>query len=111
MLDLYKTKRKRADRPGRLKGKALEALRRACFERDGFLCQHLRVVGSINVFGVPTDTWGKCRHSVTWETGHMHHIKTRGAGGRDDLSNVTTLCPDCHHRLHSIEGTQKGRRI
>jgi HNH endonuclease len=68
--------------PVRLKGKALEALRRACFERDQYRCS-------------------ECDKFVTWdgyyvEKGHMAHIVSRGRGGSDELSNVSTLCLKCH---------------
>jgi 5-methylcytosine-specific restriction endonuclease McrA len=61
----------------RLKGKALTALRRACFERDNYTCQ---------------ETGAR----VTWETGHMAHIIGRGRGGSDVLDNVRTLLAGVH---------------
>lgn len=96
-------KRKRRPRPGRLKGKALEQLRRDCFERDGYQCRH--IVFDMNVelslyelFGIGPDVQRtmRCGIPVTWESGHMAHIKSRGAGGIDTLDNVVTKCAHCH---------------
>ena len=83
-------KRRTKPRPGRVTGKAMEALRRACFERDGYRCQHQAFIADTNCLHA------RCMRLVTWDNGHMAHIKSRGAGGKDELSNVTTKCPDCH---------------
>jgi 5-methylcytosine-specific restriction endonuclease McrA len=61
----------------RLTGKALEALRIAVFQRDVFRCS-------------------ECDRRVTWESGHLAHIISRGAGGSDTMENTRVLCPDCH---------------
>lgn len=69
-------------------GDDLTQLRRAVFERDKYTC------------------WGdiedglRCGKTVTWDTGHLHHIIPRGRGGSDEMSNTVTLCPDCHAKLH-----------
>ena len=67
----------------RLRGSKLDALRRECFERDGYVC-----------------TCG-CKQSVTWDNGDMAHIVSRGAGGSDVLSNVKTMTHLCHMREHT----------
>jgi 5-methylcytosine-specific restriction endonuclease McrA len=69
----------------RLRGEALADLRRACFTRDGWTCCD-------------------CPRRVSWATGHMAHIKSRGAGGSDVLDNVRTLCADCHAKEHNCGG-------
>ena len=72
----------------RLKGKPLADLRRQCFTRDGWACV-------------------ECGVGVSWVSGHMAHIKSRGAGGSDVLENVRTLCggPDgCHMKEHNCGG-------
>jgi 5-methylcytosine-specific restriction endonuclease McrA len=79
--------RRRKPRPGRLKGADMGALRRACFERDFYHCQHAISHGRISM---------PCGRRVTWESGHMAHIVGRGRGGKDELSNVTTKCAECH---------------
>ncbi len=94
--------RKRPMRPGRLKGDALAALRAQCFERDQFRCQYrirtgYALDGSICGYAL-------CWEPVTWDSGHMHHLKTRGAGGKDELSNVQTICASCHQKAHNCEG-------
>ena len=34
---------------------------------------------------------------------HVHHIKSRGAGGDDDVRNMIGLCSGCHSRAHAGE--------
>jgi 5-methylcytosine-specific restriction endonuclease McrA len=75
-------------RPGRLKGKALEQLRRDCFERDLYRCQ-AEIPGFADV----------CGNRVTWESGHMAHIGAKRRHG-DSLDNVQTLCGTCHGLEH-----------
>lgn len=31
---------------------------------------------------------------------HAHHIVPKARGGRHNLSNLVTLCKDCHWRTH-----------
>lgn len=94
-------KRRAKPRPGRLRGEAMEALRRACFERDEYKCQHLTPVGKHWKFGKLYTMCGRC---VTWESGHMAHIVSRGRGGKDEVSNVTTKCASCHSVLEHRYG-------
>jgi hypothetical protein len=70
----------------RLTGKALESLRRECFERDHYTC-----------------TCG-CGEQVTWEMGDMAHIVSRGAGGSDVIDNVTTMTHEHHMKSHNCGG-------
>jgi 5-methylcytosine-specific restriction endonuclease McrA len=67
--------------PPRLKGKDMEALRIACFLRDGGKCT------------------GKCCGKRVWLRGypqmHMAHWRNKRMYG-DTLENVTTRCEDCH---------------
>jgi 5-methylcytosine-specific restriction endonuclease McrA len=79
-------------RAGRLKGAALEQLRRDCFERDGYRCQ-----GFIHS---ECGLWFTCRKLVTWESGHMAHIGAKRRHG-DSLDNVRTLCAECHRIEHA----------
>jgi 5-methylcytosine-specific restriction endonuclease McrA len=78
-------------RPGRLKGKAMEQLRRECFERDGYRCQGVFKIEYLEL---------KCDRHVTWESGHMAHVGAKRRHG-DSLENVRTLCAECHIREHS----------
>ena len=66
----------------RLRGDALAALRRQCFVRDGWACT-------------------VCLCPISWASGHMAHIKSRGAGGSDVLTNLVTKCGDCHRAEHN----------
>lgn len=34
---------------------------------------------------------------------HLHHIKSRGAGGSDTPENVQILCPKCHVNYHQLK--------
>ncbi len=56
-----------------------ENLRVACLMRDGYRCQQCR------------------KQHVRLEA---HHIIERSHGGKDTLTNLVTLCEQCHHRLH-----------
>jgi len=56
-----------------------ENLRLACLMRDGYRCQQCGKAG------------------VRLEA---HHLIFREHGGKDTLSNLLTLCEQCHHRLH-----------
>ncbi len=75
--------------PVRLSGRDMDILRLKCFQRDRSRCC-------------------ECRQSVSdslpaWhpKKAHMAHIKSRGAGGADELINVRCLCGDCHRREHN----------
>ena len=80
----------------RLRGKALEALRRECFTRDGWRCT--RVDESVHI--VPCG----CGRTVSWASGHMAHIVSRGAGGSDVIDNVHTMTQECHGKSHNAGG-------
>ena len=44
-----------------------------------------------------------CEKCFAWcplSNGHLHHKKTRGAGGDDKLENVIWLCYLCHDKNH-----------
>jgi 5-methylcytosine-specific restriction endonuclease McrA len=82
-------KRRAKPRPGRLTGKALEQLRRDCFERDTYQCRH-QTESEDGMWMV------SCLNKVTWESGHMAYIVSRGRGGKDELPNVVTKCAGCH---------------
>ena len=80
----------------RLKGEALAALRRECYQRDGQAC----VDCGAHVYWVPGYTGSM----------HMAHIQSRGAGGSDVLSNVLTKCADCHMKEHNCGGRPLPRK-
>lgn len=69
----------------RLKAQAMRELRFEVFRRDGWKCVDC---------GVP----------VRWDgigAGHLAHIRSRGAGGSDTLSNTRLLCSACHRGEHN----------
>ena len=52
-------------------------------ERDNFTCQD-------------------CRERLnTWEL-HCHHVIPLYKGGADSVDNCTTLCHDCHKKVHKV---------
>ena len=65
----------------RLTGEELTALRRKVFERDGYKC----VI---------------CELKVTWESGELMHIQSRGRGGSDTMENTECGCKWCHNYDH-----------
>jgi len=74
----------------RIKGKALAQLRLACWVRDRgiFLkCQR--------------PTYFEPRYAGDPEAYDMAHIKSRGAGGSDVISNVATMHHSCQLREHN----------
>ncbi len=84
-------------RPGRLKGKAMESLRREVFERDGYRCQHTWMVDYWNPLdGTYMPFQRTCGKEVTWENGHLAHIISRGRGGPDTPENTCCKCSSCH---------------
>lgn len=99
-------KRKRSVRPERLTGAALEKLRRDCFERDSYRCQHVIRTPICDLKGYTTgmSMLDKCANFVSWESGHMAHIIARSLGGADSLENIITKCADCHLRREHTMG-------
>jgi len=55
------------------------------------------------------ESGGRCEQCHRWlplEGGlfdgpHLHHIKSRGAGGDDTRNNLKLLCLNCHQTEHS----------
>jgi hypothetical protein len=78
----------------RLTGKDLQALRRARFEFDDYRCQ----------------CSPNCGVAVTWESGDLAHIKSRGAGGSDTLDNTRTMLHEHHMRSHNAGGRPLPRK-
>lgn len=77
----------------RLSGRELENLRLACLQRDKGKCRECgaRVSDSL-------PAW----HPLKYD---MAHIRSRGAGGSDELGNVKTNCHECHMKAHSGQPT------
>lgn len=73
----------------RLQAKELGELRKAVLKRDKMRCQ-------------------ECGEAVSdrypaWHPrkAEMAHIRSRGAGGSDNLANLKLLCHECHQRQHN----------
>jgi len=32
----------------------------------------------------------------------LHHVKSRGSGGKDETHNLMPLCRDCHSKVHTV---------
>jgi hypothetical protein len=43
---------------------------------------------------------GKCAHCGSKVDLHVHHIRSRSKGQKESLSNLITLCEDCHTKEH-----------
>ena len=46
---------------------------------------------------------GHCESCFSWcpmSNGHLHHVRSRGAGGGDVIDNVMWLCYMCHDKEH-----------
>lgn len=82
-------------RPGRLKGKALTALRESVFERDGFRCQHLLPAHITDHGQVISELWEPCNLLLTSRTAHLAHIRNKRMWG-DSMENCTTKCAEHH---------------
>lgn len=71
-------------RPPRMSVSSYEAefrsVRRSVLERDGHRCQH-------------------CGRPM-YRGMHVHHIIYRSRGGTNLPSNLISLCPSCHGRIH-----------
>ena len=43
-----------------------------------------------------------CQEKITKDTGwHVHHILPKSEGGKDNISNLVLLHPNCHRQIHS----------
>jgi RNA-directed DNA polymerase len=43
-----------------------------------------------------------CQEKITKETGwNIHHILPKAQGGKDNISNLMLLHPNCHRQIHS----------
>ena len=65
-------------KPIRLKGKALQDLKRACIERDEY-----------------------CVYSGSPYNLQVHHCVLLSQGGSDTLDNIVTVCAEVHDMLHN----------
>jgi len=61
-----------------LSGKIPNAIRRAVYVREGYVC-------------------ALCERS---DVIHVHHVRPRSLGGMNDLGNLIALCPVCHAIAH-----------
>lgn len=87
-----KPKRKRSKRGPSAGQKAM--IRAEVFGRDDYRCQHW-IGGQVSLMG------RICGRPITWDSGHLHHLKHRSRGGGWELDNLQTLCVDCHAKVHS----------
>jgi 5-methylcytosine-specific restriction endonuclease McrA len=74
----------------RLSGSDLLNLRFACWGRDDRRCQ----ICDLETYWTPRFDGDPLAYD-------MAHIKSRGAGGSDEISNVRALCHQCHMKEHT----------
>ena len=67
-------------------------LRRRVLQRDGYRC-------------------AGCDGDLKVDGAHVHHLLPRAAGGPDEPSNLTSLCPMCHAAVHPHLGASLARRL
>jgi 5-methylcytosine-specific restriction endonuclease McrA len=70
--------------PIRLKGKQLQNLYRAVWERDDWTCQGGGCPGTYPLDSKP------------------HHVRYRSQAGSDTMDNLVTLCIYCHGKAHGV---------
>jgi len=68
--------------------------RRRVYERDGYTCQSCGSQG------------GKAGNTEL----HAHHIIPISRGGSNKLSNLTTLCKECHNQKHDHDISSPSRK-
>jgi Restriction endonuclease len=64
-------------------GRSWELVRERVLVRDSHLCQACARKGQLRVGN------------------QVHHRKPKARGGSDDMSNLETLCVDCHEAAHA----------
>jgi 5-methylcytosine-specific restriction endonuclease McrA len=64
-----------------LKGKELSVFKKSLIITQGNRCYH-------------------CRKWLETFSNHLHHIKSKGAGGGDEHNNCVVLCVKCHRDAH-----------
>lgn len=105
MRQVSKRRKTRVGKLGivRLVGEDLEALRRACFERDGYRCQNVIIERLPFLGGTVISNIFTCNKLGTWNTLEMAHLRTKRNNG-DTLDNVITMCRECHAKSHNCNG-------
>lgn len=73
---------------------AWEEVRLARLDIDGWSCQ------AVGAPGMPRECWGGL---------HVHHVKRRSQGGKDELRNLVSLCALHHGWVH--EHVAEARRL
>jgi len=74
----------------KLKGAAYTKFRRVVYNRANGLCETCGSLAPLK--------YADC--FVVLKCGHVSHIRSRGAGGSDILSNVIWQCFSCHSKKH-----------
>jgi len=78
----------------KLKGKAYSDLRRKVWEKQCGRC-------------ADCGEWVPLKGSTVFDMAHLHHEKSRGAGGNDSESNCKIYCPQCHFNIHGPQWNKK----
>ena len=52
------------------------------------------------IYSAQMESCDSCNRWCEMDQFQLHHIKTRGAGGGDEMSNLVGLCWQCHRKTH-----------
>lgn len=81
-------------------GEDMSVRRHEVFDRSGGFCEELGCNRQIDE-ELPSE------HPNAL---HVHHIKTRGKGGAENMDNLQALCTRCHKKKHADREPQWSKR-
>lgn len=91
-------------RSGRIRedSKGMARLRSEAFSRSNGVCECARKACEERPLS---------ERIVTWRSGQLHHVISRGRGGSDVIENVRFITRRCHEEIHGIpQWAYKGRK-
>lgn len=88
----------------KVRGKRISLQRQELHDREGGLCQ-----GCGKYFPVTIENYKGNQVFDKFRCGHRSHIKSKGAGGPDELDNMLWHCFWCHRAWEDRTGRYKDR--
>ncbi len=98
------TPQPKPEKKERLKGQRLQYQRQQLHDREKGLCQGCKKYFPVTI----GDAHGR-QVFDKFRCGHRSHIKSRGAGGKDNLDNLMWHCFYCHMDWEDHTGKYKDR--